>query len=418
MIFDDQIEKIELLINHKKFDIAQTQIQQLLIENADNDYLYYLLSNIKYQQSLLKDALTFIDKSIELSPDLGFYYYFKACIKLANENYHEVEDLLLTAIRIDPEIAEYKAQLSQFKLLKKNYTDALEIANQALELDPENILALNTRSTALLKLNRKEESFETIEGALREDPENSYTHSNYGWGLLEKGNNKKALEHFRESLKNNPNNSHAQAGMVEALKADNFIYRWYLKYVFFMEKLTEKNQWFFIIGFYIASKLLRSVAKHNQTLEPFLTPLIILLAIFAFSTWVITPLSNLLFRINPYGKYLLSKEEKISSNFVGISFCIFLIGIVTYFATNKENFIPVALFGFLMMVPLGSLFIQSKVKYLPIIISIILTLLGLLAIAMTILTNNLINLCSILFFIIFIVYQWLTNFFIIKSGNI
>jgi tetratricopeptide (TPR) repeat protein len=417
-MFTEQLEKIQLLINSERFDLAQNEINQLLIENADEPYLFYLLATIKFQQEKYAEADELIDKSIHLYPDAGFYYYFKACIKLASEKYQEVEPLLQTAIAIEPDNADFKAKLAQFKLLKKEYNSALDFANEALELNPENILALNTRSTALLKLNRKEESFETIEGALREDPDNSYTHSNYGWGLLEKGNHKKALEHFRESLKSNPNNEYAQSGMIQALKADNIIYRGYLKYVFFMEKLTQKNQWIFIIGFYFLQKALKAVAKSNEALQPYLTPIIILLAVFAFSTWVINPISNLLFRLNPYAKYMLDKNEIKSSNFVGISLIVFFIGLVCYFITGNESFIAVAGFGFLMMVPFSTMFSVSKYKNVPLIITILLGTIGCLAIATSFSVNQLFNMFTAIFIFGFIAYQWLANFLIIKQSNI
>lgn len=417
-MFDEQIEKIELLINHKRFDLAQNEITQLLTVNADDSYLYYLLSNIKLQQDNYTDADKLIDKAIALYPDSGYYYFFKGCIKLYGEQYAEVEDLLQTAITIDPESADFRAKLAEFKLLKKEYEKALMLADESLQLDPENILALNIRSTSLLKLNRKEESFATIEGALRESPENSYTHSNYGWGLLEKGNHKKALDHFRESLKNNPNNEYAQSGMVQALKADNFIYRGYLKYAFFMQNLTQKNQWAFIIGFYFVSKLLRSIAENNETLRPFLIPVVILLAVFAFSTWVIGPISNLLFRLNPYGKYLLDKEELKSSTFVGVSLLLFIVGLVSYFITQNENFITVAGFGFLMMIPFSAMFTTAKIKHLPMIITVILGCIGLLAIYTAFTTNNILNGFSMIFIFGFVAYQWIANYLIIKNINI
>lgn len=417
-MFTEQLEKIELLINSKRFDLAQKEINELLKENADEPYLFYLLASIKFQQEKYNEADQLIDKSIFLFPDAGFYHYFKACIKLADEKYEEVEPLLETAITIDPEDADFKAKLAQLKLLKKEYQLALEIANTALELDPENILALNTRSTALLKLDRKDESFATIEGALREDPNDSFTHSNYGWGLLEKGNYKKALEHFRESLKNNPNNEYAQAGMVQALKANNIIYRAYLKYVFFVENLTKKNQWVFIIGFYIAQKILKAVANSNEGLRPFLTPIITYLAIFAFSTWVISPISNLLFRLNPYAKYMLHKNEIKSSNFVGVSLIIFLLGLVTYLVTLNENFLLIAGFGFLMMVPFSTMFSVAKYKNVPLIITILLGLIGCLAIFTAFSLNQPFNFFTSIFIISFIAYQWIANFLIIKESNI
>ncbi len=417
-MYQEQIERIELLITSKRYELAQSQLQQLLIENADDSYLYYLLSSVKYNQNLYSEAEALVNTAISLYPDGGFYFYFKACIYLADEKYAEVESLLLTAIALEPETAEFKAKMSQYKLLKKDFKGSLSFANQALEDDPENILGLNMRSTALLKLNRKEESFATIEGALREDPENSFTHGNYGWSLLEKGNHKKALEHFRDALRYNPDNYNAQSGMVEALKASSFLYRGYLKYVFFMEKLSEKGQWIFVLGFYFGSKLLRMLGEKVPVLEPYIFPIIVLLALFAFSTWIITPLSNLFFRFNPYAKFLLDKKEMIASNFVGISLLVGIIGFGAYFITSKDVFFGVAIFGLLMMVPLSHLFLPTKIKYLPIMVAILLTILGLTGIYTVYANNNFYNIFATAFIMIFIAYQWGLNFLMIRKNNI
>ena len=417
-MYQEQIERIELLITSKRYELAQSQLQQLLTENADDSYLYYLLSSVKYNQNLQAEAEMLINTAISLYPDSGFYFYFKACIHLAHEKYSEVESLLLTAIALEPETAEFKAKMSQYKLLKKDFDGALSFANQSLEDDPENILALNMRSTALLKLNRKDESFATIEGALREDPENSFTHGNYGWSLLEKGNHKKALEHFRDALRYNPNNYNAQSGMVEALKASNFLYRGYLKYVFFMEKLSEKGQWIFILGFYFGSKLLRMLGEKVPVLEPYIFPIIVLLALFAFSTWIITPLSNLFFRFNSYAKFLLDKKEMLSSTFVGVSLLVGIIGFAAYFATSEDGFFGVAIFGLLMMVPLSHLFLLTKIKHLPIMVASLLFLLGTAGIYTVFVTENFYNFFTTIFIIIFIAYQWGLNFLMIRKGNI
>ena len=417
-MYEEQIERIELLINSKRYDLAQTQLQQLLTENADDSYLYYLLSNIKYNQNFYDNAQELINTSISLDPDYGFYFYFKACIHLADERYSEVENLLLTAISLEPETAEFKAKMAQYKLLKKEFEIALSYANQSLANDPENILALNMRSTALLKLNRKEESFATIEGALREDPEDSFTHANYGWSLLENGNHKKALVHFRDALRYNPNNYNAQSGMVEALKASNILYRGYLKYVFFMEKLSQKGQWIFILGFYFGTKLLRTLGEKVPALEPYIFPIIVLLALFAFSTWIITPLSNLFFRLNPYAKFLLDKNEMLSSTFVGISLLASIGGFVGYLATSNDGFFGIAIFGLLMMVPLSNLFLKTKIKHLPIIVAFVLFVLGVSTIYQLFIGNGIYDLFGTIFIIIFIAYQFGLNFLMIKKSNI
>ncbi len=145
---------------------------------------------------------------------------------------------------------------------------------------------------------------------------------------------KKRLEHFREALRINPGFEYARSGMAEALKARYWLYKLFLKYAFWIGNLTAKYQWAVIIGLYIAFRLLNTLAQSNEALRPYLTPVIILFALFAFSTWIITPVSNLFLRLNPFGKYLLDKNEIRSSNLVGGSFLVCVAGTITYALTR------------------------------------------------------------------------------------
>ena len=286
-----------------------------------------------------------------------------------------------------------------------------------MEIDSENLLGLNTRSKALLKLNRSQESFDTIKGALRENPNNAYTHANYGWGLLEKGDHKKALVHFKESLKNNPNFTYAQSGMLEAIKAANPIYKLFLKYSFWMSKLTSKYQWGVIIGFYIGYRVLDTISKNNEALRPYLSPLLIGLALVAFSTWVLTPISNLFLRFNPYGQLLLDKNKKKSSNLVAASMATFVIGILLYFIFADARFLPVVFFGFFMMAPFSVMFLPSKYKQIIQTYVVTLAFVGISAVGFTFITGELINTFSLFFIYGFIAFQWVVNYLFIKEDN-
>jgi len=417
MLDDNRLSKVGILIQQKKFAEAERILKDLLAEDSNDIQYLTLLAEVNLQQDKFDIARTIIDSAIGLSPDSPHLYYIKSRIAIHQDNYEEAEENIKRSIELDPYDADYFAMLANFKLSRKKYEEALEIANEALEIDAENILALNTRSTSLLKLNRKEESFETIEGALREDPNNAYTHANFGWGLLEKGDHKKALQHFRESLKSNPNFEFAQAGMLEALKASNPLYRLFLKYSFWMSNLTSRYQWGVIIGFYVGFRVLRAIASSSESLRPYLTPLIIALALIAFSTWVMKPISNLFLRFNPYGQLLLKKSEKISSNFVAGSLATFLLGALLYFIFSDEKFLTIAVFGFTMMLPFSVMFSPSKYKNTFLIYSIAMTGIGLIAIGLTFTTGELFNIASGVFILGFVAFQWLANFFLIREDN-
>lgn len=417
MIEDHRLSKVGILIQQKKFAEAEKILSDLLHEDSGNvDYLA-LLAEVTLQQDKPDVANTIINNAIGLAPDNPGLFFIKSRIELEQENYTEAERSINRAIELDAYDADHFAVSALIRLRRKQFGEALEMANRALEIDPENLLALNTRSTALNKLNRKEESFETIEGALREDPNNAYTHANYGWGLLEKGDHKKALEHFKEALTNDPTSEYAQAGMLEALKAANPIYRGFLRYSFWMSNLTAKYQWGVIIGFYIVFRALKTIASRNEALQPYLTPLIVALALIAFSTWVIGPISNFFLRFNKYGQLLLDKKEKMSSNFVAVSLVTFVAGLLLYFILADQRFLTIAVFGFAMMVPLGAMFSPSKNENGLLFYTVAMAAVGIGAIVLAFSTGEIFNLMTVVFMVCFIAFQWVANYLVIKRDN-
>lgn len=414
-MIDNIISKAEVLFNQKKYNQAEKLLNNALSTDPNDIYVLTLLAETNIHLENYEKADSLVDSAIGISPDSPHLFYIKARIFLQKDKYKDAEFYVKKAIELDPEDADYFALLSAIKLDEKEYSEALDISETALELDSENILALNIRSKSLLKLDRKEESFQTIEGALREDPNNAFTHANYGWSLLEKGDHTKSLEHFKESLKNDPNDEFAKSGMIESIKAKNIFYRYFLKYSFWIGNLSNQYQWYFILGIYFGSKILRGVAQNNETLRPFLIPVIVILTIFTFSSWLIEPISNLFLRFNSLGKYLLNKNERISTDLVGICLIICCSGLILYLFSNKDLYLVIAAFGFILIPILGRIFTKTKYKNAFLIYGIFMTLIGLAAIYECYKTAEIFNAFSNIFLLGFIAFQWISNFIILKE---
>lgn len=415
---DTRLSRALILFEQSRYKEAEKILKNMLSEDADNIELLSIFAEVNLQQNKIDIAQEVIENAIGLAPDVPNLFYTKSRIEIQKGKFKEAEKSIEQSISMNPYNADYFAVLANIKLTRKKFEEALEIANRSLEIDAENLIALNARSSALLKLNRSEESFETIENALKEDPNNAFTHANYGWGLLEKGDHKKALEHFKESLQNDPNFGYAQSGMLEAIKASNPIYNLFLKYSFWMSNLTSKYQWGVIFGFYFVFKVLRTIAKRSDTLQPYLIPLLIVLGLIAFSTWVITPISNLFLRFNPYGQLLLDEKEKMSSNFVAGSLILFLVGIILYFLADDVNLLVLSVFGFTMMIPFSVMFSETKTKNALLIYTVILAVVGIAAIGFTFLSGEIFNQLSILYLLGFVVFQWFSNYMLIKESNV
>lgn len=409
---ENLIEKVHILYNQGRYNDAERIIVSLMNQNPDNEFLLYYLSEIQYQKGSYVKAEELIDQAIAKNPESGNYFYLKSRLQLTKEKINEAEKHIQEAIRLEPFNADYFAYLAQLQLYKKQYESALATADKALALDANNVFALNLRSTSLLKLNRKEESFATISEALHENPNNAYTHANHGWGLLEKGDNNAALEHFKESLKNDPESEYAKLGMVEALKAKFAVYRWYIKYVFWIGNMAPKFQWFFILGFYFGSKLLQNLARKNEILAPFIYPIVFLLFVFAFSTWILSPVGNLYLLLNKYGKHLLGKEEKVTATSTGFCILLSVISAISYYITGNFGFAILGIFSFTMMIPISNIY--SKPRKLFITYTILMFITGAIATYLSFATDIAFSMFTMIYAFGLLGFQFIANYFTTK----
>lgn len=152
---------------------------------------------------------------------------------------------------------------------------------------------------------------------LARGPENALSHTVQGWNYLESNRPREALESFRTALRLDPDLDYAKRGMVEALKARNWLYRILLQYFLWMGRLSGRAQWGVVLGLYFGSRLLLAAAKSYPALEPFVLPIIVLYVIFCVLTWIAQPMFNLILRLNRFGRYALSKQQIVASNWFG-----------------------------------------------------------------------------------------------------
>lgn len=414
---DQQLQKARFLFDQHRYKESEQILGALMAQDPSDTEVIALLAEIRIQLDDKEEALRLIDMGLNADASLEYFFYLKAKVYLYSQEGDKAVFWVDKAIEMDPSYAAYHAFKAYIQLHRKNYQEALDSANQALALEPDNLLALNTRSSCLLKLKNPQAAFETIEGALREDPNNAYTHANYGWTLLEHGDTKKALEHFREALRNDPNFELAQTGMAEALKARFPVYKWYMNFQFWLGNLSSKYQWFVILGIYFGQKMLRAAGRISPQLQVFTTPLLILIMLFVFGSWIITPIGNLVLRFNQYGKFLLSKEESVSSLFCGAALSLALISGIAGFIMPQTWWITLALVSFTMVIPLGGMFNKARWPHTMLVICIGLAVLGMMGVITEIQTGDQLNPWLSLYGFGLLAYQFLHNYLIINRSN-
>ncbi len=412
---NQHLERGKLLLQQHRHREAEAEFKMHLSLEPNDDEAHLYLALCYLHGNKLDDATISIQQSIALFPHNAFAFYIYSRILFGQEKYKESRQKIDEAINIQPMDANFFAWSAQLHLFNKDYLQALEAANAGLANEPDNIDCLNQRTMALVKLDKKEEAYSTINDALLEDPENSLTHANTGWAMLEHGDHKKALIHFTESLRLNPNNEWAKHGMIEALKARYFIYRMFLKYMFWIGNLKGNKQWMIIIGAYILVRILNNVAETKPQYEPFIMPVVIAYAVFALSTWVLMPLFNVLLLLHPQGRYALSPTEKSTSVLVFASLVTGLISLLWYTLTGIDGFLFLAILGLSMMIPISGMQLHRtpKQKKILTVYTFVLLALGLITVALAFMGRDYL-VTGTIYAVMMLMYQFLSNSFIIR----
>ena len=356
MTQDQDQQRALILIEQNRWPEAEQELRAALSNDPQSARGHALLALVVLQQLKLNDATELAQRAIVLDPDEAFAHYALAAVLEKRNRYAHALVPANEAIRLDPYDPKHFALLAQIKISQQNWPAALEAADRGLEIDPANDACVNLRGIALVHLGRREEASATIDGALQRDPENAVTHSNQGWALLHRNQPKQAMIHFREALRLDPTSDWAKAGIVEAMKARNPLYRLLLAYFLFMARKSQQAQWAIILGGYIGYRMLLSFQRNNPDWSAYTMPIIAIYVIFALSTWLAPALANLLLRIDRFGRHALSFEQTWTSNLVGGLLLSGFISLIAFFVTGQQPLLTAALFLGLLAIPASLVF--------------------------------------------------------------
>jgi tetratricopeptide (TPR) repeat protein len=233
---------------------AERELGQLLSTDPRHALAHALMAQAMLGQLRLNDAEYAAREAISSAPDEAFAHYAMSAVLRERRRFAEAVAAIQQAIALDPYSPNQFALLAQLRVDQREFSAAL-VAYYAAAV---------------------------VQGALDKDPENAVTHANQGWTLLHRNDPKQALEHFREALRLDPTNDWARAGIVEAMKARNPIYRVILAYFLWMSRLSGQVQTAIVLGGWFGQRVLRQAAQSNPALQPYVLPIILAYALFVF----------------------------------------------------------------------------------------------------------------------------------------
>jgi len=311
--------RAELLISQGRYDLAEEHVRRALADDPDHFLPHAWLAMCLNEREQFGAATEEAQQAVGLAPDEPFSHYILAHVLSSRNMPKQAEAAILQAIELDPSESAYWGLLSGLKLQAREYQAALDAADRGLQCDPEDTMCLNARGMAQQGLGLKLDAERTIEGALRRRPDDAATHANMGWSMLHQSEPRRAMEHFREALRLEPGMEWARRGIVEAMKARVFVYRWILAYFLWMQRLPSQVQWGIILGAMFGSRIVRSLGKTYPAAAPFMNALLIAYFVFCATTWLAVPLFNLILRLDRFGRLVLSKSETFAANMLGLA---------------------------------------------------------------------------------------------------
>lgn len=330
------LARAQLLLAQSRNELAEQELRRLLALDPDFAPAHSLLALALAGQQKYDEAEQEAGQAILGAPDSPFSHYCQSIVLGRRNKFPQAEAAAREALRLAPGDADFHTQLGRVLLSQGKWQQALDTAEIGLQHDADHEGCNELRTMALTQLGRRQEATHAAESQLTRNPESATAHANKGWSLLHERKPKEAAVHFREALRLEPDFDFARAGMVEALKARNTIYRAMLAFFLWMSRLSSQARWGIMIGAYVGYRILRSVAASHPGLVLWIVPLLILYLCFAALTWFSYPLFNLLLRIDRFGRHALSRDQRVASNWFGGCLIVAVASGVVYAATGNE----------------------------------------------------------------------------------
>jgi tetratricopeptide (TPR) repeat protein len=315
-----------ILQKQGRYREAETCFREALGTDPHDAMSLFHLAICQHQQNRLEEGILTIQRAIALDPVNPYFHGVRSFLLTDQKKFVLALKAAEEAAALDPEcVTAFTAKAAAFSGMEK-WPEMEAAVREALALDPDDATAANQLALALRLQNKMAENAEQIRGMLMRDPEDAYTHSSAGWAALQQGDRAAAQTHFLEALRLQPDLESARQGLLEAFKARSPIYRAYLNYCFFMQRLSGGMRWAVVLGLYFGVKFSKVLfEKSAPSVYLGIAGLYMLLVLWVH---VARGVGNFLMLLDSFARHALRPAEKRDavavggSIFAGVAFLI------------------------------------------------------------------------------------------------
>ena len=395
---------------------AVPELRRALTDDPEDASTHAMLALALSNEKDRDGAIAAGRRAVALAPEMDFAHYALGMALYEAQDIPGAEAAAREALRLEQDAGNY-ALLGQVLARRRRWKEALSAAERGLRIEPTDSSCANVRTLALSNLGRANEAEGVVRESLRRNPEDPYSLTEYGWVLLRRARYDEALETFRSALRLDPSYERARLGILEALKARSGVYRLILRYALWIASFEGRTQMFILFGLWVASRVVYGTLRANPTWWPVLGPVMAAYIVFAVTSWLAAPLSNLLLRLNPFGKLILSPGEILASNLIGGCLVTSIVSLAISLPTGRfDPLFVLGIMSFAITLPIAGAFAAENTPAWKPLVSFLalLTIVGASAVVMSFFngrtTNGLIALMTLGVFI----NQWVANYLMAK----
>ncbi|WP_035605695.1 hypothetical protein [Haloferula sp. BvORR071] len=313
------LSRAQMLRQHRRHEEAVAMLHSHLGQYPDDPSAFIELALNRMEMEGAKAlALEDARKATGLLPNDPFPQALQSRILSMLDREKEALPLAESAIAIDPEdVYSWNAKTLALCGLHR-WAEAEQSARHALELDADDETASNLLAHVLRLQKKLDESEQESRRRLARDPDNAFSFANAGWAALQRHQVKEAENFFKEALRLNPEMKYAREGLKESYRARSGFYRLFLRWAFFLQRFSEQNRTFIIIGIVFGFRIIRTIA---QSINPALVlPVFLIYYLFLFGSWLASGIANCLVMKDPIARMSLDRGEKVEGLVVGFLF--------------------------------------------------------------------------------------------------
>jgi tetratricopeptide (TPR) repeat protein len=343
----EALQRARMLLRVERPQEALRELTGVLADDPEDVDAHALMALGHAQLKRYDEATVSARQAVALAPDFAYVHYVLGTILCDRDRDKEALAAAREAIRLDPDDADHYGLEANCLAGLSRWKEMLQSAERGLALEPGNVRCMNLRAMALRQLGRADDAADVLESALAERPGDPDTHTSYGYASLQRGQYHIAVEHFREALRLEPGHSGARAGLVEALKAKNPLYRPILWWLLWCSRMSSGRGLLVMFGIMYGVRMLSRALKEVPGLAVLGGVLVIVYVFAVWTSWVGSSLFDLLLYLRRDTRDLLEEDDRRVAVAVGATMLAAPIAGVLLFALGERTGAVVAPLAFL-----------------------------------------------------------------------